>query len=70
MTTTDDQGQKTWPGGDGGAGHGALRKDNADPSALAGEGAGHGAGEETGAAGGLDGGSEPHGDDVRQHERP
>jgi hypothetical protein len=71
MTTDDQEGQETWPGGDGGDGQGAKREDNPDPADLPGEGAGHGAGEETGAEGGLEGGPEPkEGEDGREHERP
>jgi hypothetical protein len=46
---------------------GALDRDNPEPPDDAGQ---RGAGDATGASGGLEGGSEPEGEDVREHERP
>ena len=45
----------------------ARNKDNPSHPDDAGE---KGAGSATGAIGGLDEGSEPEGEDIRQHERP
>jgi hypothetical protein len=46
---------------------GALNEDNPEPSEDAGQ---KGAGAATDAQGGLQSGSEPEGDDIRQHEKP
>ena len=46
---------------------GALNEDNPEPSEDAGE---KGAGSATDAQGGLESGSEPEGEDARQHEQP
>ncbi|MEA2330684.1 MAG: hypothetical protein QOK00_1137 [Thermoleophilaceae bacterium] len=46
---------------------GALNEDNPKPPEDAGQ---KGAGAATDAIGGLEGGSEPHDEDARDHERP
>ena len=46
---------------------GALNEDNPEPSEDAGQ---KGAGFATGGDEGLEGGSEPEGEDIRQHEKP
>jgi hypothetical protein len=46
---------------------GAKNDDNPEPRENAGE---RGAGSATDALGGLEGGTEPEGEDVRDHERP